>query len=151
MSQKLRQAQRTPEPMLRLVSAALDESPTVLIREISWRYGLGVIDPAGAGRATTDGAATPAGAAPGQRPERRQSGFIDGEVRPFRGDYRAAIDTINAFADRLAKDPAVAEVRVIKLPLNVNPTLALSGTTLENGAAIGSADFRLVIVLRPAA
>ncbi|MCW5605444.1 MAG: hypothetical protein KIT18_12955, partial [Burkholderiales bacterium] len=81
---------------------------------------------------------------------RRQSGLIEGEVRPFRGDYRGAIETINAFAGRVAADPAVAEVQVLKLPLNVNPTLQLSGNTLDSGEQTGTADFRMLIVLKTA-
>ena len=69
-------------------------------------------------------------------------------MRTFRGDYRAAIETINAFAKRLAADPAVAEVRVVKLPLNINPALALSGNTLDTRDPSGTADFRLLLVLK---
>ena len=151
ISQKLQRTLRTPEPMFRLVSEALEESPTIVVRELSWRYGVGVLDRSGSGTAAQEGTASPGVGSPGQQTQRRQSGLIEGEVRPFRGDFRAAIDSINAFADRLAKNPAVAEVRIVKLPLNVNPTLSLTGTTLESGAAPGNADFQLIIVLRPAA
>lgn len=86
-------------------------------------------------------------AAPAEK--RKQSALIEGEVRPFRGNYRKAIDTINSFADRIEKSPAVAEVRVVKLPLNVNPTLQLSGNTLDSPDQTATAEFKLLIVFKP--
>ncbi len=80
---------------------------------------------------------------------RKQSALIDGEIRPFNGDFRAAISTINEFAARLGKDPRVAEVRVVKLPLNVNPTQPLAGNTLDSPDQNATADFKLVLVLKP--
>jgi hypothetical protein len=80
---------------------------------------------------------------------RRQSALIEGEIRPFRGDYRSAIETINAFATRLGKDQTVAEVRVVKLPLNVNPALSLAGNTLDNPDQSAIADFKVLLVLKP--
>ena len=59
--------------------------------------------------------------------------------------------TINRFAGLIGKDPAVEEVRVVKLPLNVNPKQALSGNTLDNPeqTASSTADFRLLVLLKP--
>jgi len=82
--------------------------------------------------------------------QRKESALIDGEVRPFRGDYRSAIVTINGFAGRLAEEADVSEVRVVKLPLNVNPALSLSGNTLDNPEQGGTAEFKLLLVLKPA-
>jgi hypothetical protein len=79
---------------------------------------------------------------------RKQSGLVEGEVRPFRGDYRAAIEAINRFAETLSQQPEVAEVKVVKLPLNINTDLTMSGNTTENPAQTGKADFKLVLVLK---
>ena len=56
---------------------------------------------------------------------------------------------IHNFADRLGKEPPVAEVRVVKLPLNVSPTQPLAGNTLDNPEQGTAAEFRLVLVLKP--
>ena len=69
-------------------------------------------------------------------------------MRPFRGDYRAAIDAINRFADTLSQQPEVAEVRVVKMPLNINPSLTLSGNTTESLEQTGKAEFKLLLVLK---
>lgn len=137
---------RSPEPFLALVSTALDTNPTVLLREIEWKYGITPIE-SGASRG-----GKPATEAPGGAAVPRQSGLISGEIRPFRGDYRAAIETINRFAQTLAKDPAIEEVRITQLPLNVSPDLALAGNTVDaRDQAPTAAQFKLLILLRASA
>jgi hypothetical protein len=132
-----------------LLGRALERSPAIVIREFGWRYGIAEIPVEGSGGRE----ATPsdrAQAAPGPAGQRKESALIDGEVRPFRGDYRSAIDTINSFAERLRDEPEVAEARVVKLPLNVSPALSLSGNTLDNPEQGGTAEFKLLLVLTPA-
>jgi hypothetical protein len=128
---------------MHIVSRALEASPSIVLRELGWNYDQGALETGGAA-ARSAGAAVRGGAA-----ARRQGGLIAGEIRPFRGDYRAAIETINAFAARLARDPQVAEVQVVKLPLNVNPSLQISGNTLDSREEAGTADFRLLLIMKP--
>lgn len=143
IAQKLRQSSRTPETMMIAVSAALHESPSIALREFIWNYDQTRTETEGTSARSAD---TPG---PGINAPRRQSGLIAGEIRPFRGDYRAAINTINVFAGRLARNPAVAQVQIVKLPLNVNPNSQISGNTLDNREETGSADFRLLLVMKP--
>jgi hypothetical protein len=145
--QKLRKSARTPEMMMGIISNALEASPAIFLKEFGWKYAPTEIDAGGTVVRSASEPSAPAGVAE----SRKQSGLIDGEIRPFRGDYRAAINSINAFADQLGRDPAVQEVRVVKLPLNVNPALALSGNTLDSREQSGTAaEFRVLIVLKPA-
>ena len=146
IAQRLKESSRTPEKLMGIVSTALESSPNIVIGKFGWKYGLTEIDGGGPGTRTPASVPPPP---PGAGAVRKQSGFIEGEVKPFRGDYRAAIDAINAFSRRLASDPAVAEVRVVQLPLNIDPALALSGNTLDSREHAGAADFRLLIVLKP--
>ena len=149
IAQKLRETARTPEMVMTLVSRALEQSPSIVVRQFGWKYGTSEIssDRIGDRPPGADSKGPPAPAAPAL--VRRQSALIEGEVRPFRGDYRAAINSINDFAGRLGKDPAVAEVRVEKLPLNVNPTLSLSGNTLDSPDQSATAEFKLLVLLKP--
>jgi hypothetical protein len=141
---------RTPERMMVMMSRALETSPNIAIREFAWKYGSTDIAVEGGGlRTAADPSPAPVPPGAGAGTARRQSGLIEGEIRPFRGDYRAAIDTINAFADGLRRDPAVAAVRVVRLPLNVNPGLQLSGNTLDSPDQSSVAEFRLLIVFQP--
>lgn len=148
IAQRLKETIRTPEMLMGIISKALEASPAIVIRDFGWKYGPEEIE---SGGTSTRAAADTAAPAAGTVPQRKQSGLIEGEVRPFRGDYRDAINTINAFAGRLALDPMVADVRIVKLPLNVNPTLSLSGNTLDSREQLGTADFKLLIVMKPKA
>jgi hypothetical protein len=139
--------------MMAVVSQALESSPTVIIKDFGWQYGTTELEAGAAGSTGGSGAAQPSPATGlGATATRKESAFIEGEIRPFRGDYRSAIVTINTLADRISRDPSVANVRVVKLPLNVNPSLSLSGNTLDNPeqTATAIAEFKLVIVLKPA-
>jgi hypothetical protein len=155
IAQTLREEARTPRAMMSVISRALQASPTIVVRDFGWKYGTSEIDSEGRSAPTAE---TVPAAAPVFDPRmqlkptlvRKQSALIEGEIRPFRGDYRGAIATINDFADRIAKDPLVAEVRVVRLPLNVNPSLQLSGNTLDTPERqTGTADFRLLVVFKP--
>jgi hypothetical protein len=149
IAQRLRETSHSPQKVMALLGRALEKSPAIVIREFGWRYGIAEIPVEGSGgREAT--ASDRAQAAPGSAGQRKESALIDGEVRPFRGDYRSAIDTINSFAERLRDEPEVAEARVVKLPLNVSPALSLSGNTLDNPEQGGTAEFKLLLVLTPA-
>ena len=143
IAHQLREGLRTPEMFMRVASSALEAAPGISLSGLVWKHGA---DEADTGRPRGTAAASPAGGAAGQR---RQSGIIEGEIKPFRGDYRAAVAAINGFAERLGRDPAVAEARIVKLPLNVDPALALAGNTLDSREQGGAADFKVLVVLRP--
>ena len=151
IAQKLRGRVHTPQRMMALVSRAIDASPGIVIKEFGWGYGAAEISAQGFGARSTAEPAAPPAAGTGSALSRKESVFIEGEVRPFRGDYRSAINTINALASRMSGEPGVAEVRVLKLPLNVNPSLSLSGNTVDNPeqTATATAEFRLLVVLKP--
>lgn len=143
ISQRLSEGVRVPQGYMHAVSRALDATPGIAIRQFNWKYGRTDVE-AGGSKPT---AATPAAASPA--PTRRETGLIDGEVKPFRGDYRAAIGLIQAFTERLSRDPAVQEARVVKLPLNIDPKLPLSGNTVDKGQhGEAAADFQVLLVMK---
>jgi hypothetical protein len=150
IAQKLRESAHNPQRMMALVSRAMEANPAILIRELGWKYGATEIDSERGIRSAAG--APPAAPGAGGTPQlRRESALIEGEIRPFRGDYRSAILTINGFASRLGKEPEVLDVKVVKLPLNVDPSLPLSGNTLDNPeqSQNATAEFKLLVVLKP--
>ena len=147
ISQKIGNTTRSPELMMDMVSRALERNPAITVKSFGWKYGDTEIGAGGDRKSTPDNPA-PAAHSPGGR---KQSGLIEGEVRPFYGDYRAAIEAINRFAETLSQLPFVAEIKVVKLPLNISPGLTLSGNTAESHAQTEIAEFRLILVLKPAA
>jgi len=145
---KLRASTITPAPFLQVISRALDAAPEIVLTELGWQ------------NATTEfeAGATALGTVPAERAanppaspataSRKQSGVVAGQIRDFKGDFRRAIASINALAERLRSDPAVDNVRIVQLPLNVSPTLALTGNTSDNPARAGTAEFKMIVVLK---
>lgn len=137
---------RSPQPFMQLVSRAVSAQPEIFLKEIVWRHGTERPESASAPVSTGGNASSPpAASAEGMR----QSGTISGEVRPFHGDFRAAIAAIHRLARELARDPAVADVQVAKLPLNVNPESTLAGDTRDAAEHSGSAEFEIIVTLKP--
>ena len=71
--------------------------------------------------------------------------IVDGEIRPFQGDYRAAMTYIDAFVDDLRHHPRIAQVDVITMPINRDPGLSIH----QSAQALSTtATFRLKLRLR---
>ncbi len=138
---KLVQTARTPGELLNIVARALEPSPEINVLEVGWKHGAGRIEGASASVLARAGAE-------GGTAARQQSAYLAGEIRPFNGDYRAAIDAINRLSSRLSADAAVAQVEIIKQPLNVNQSLPLAGNTSEAAEQTGKAEFRLALTLK---
>jgi len=143
-AEQLKAAKRYPEPAMITVSRALERFPSVWLKSFGWKYALRSFDAGGTTR-RVDNLSAPTSVAPGVQVSRRQSAFVDAEIRPFEGDYRSALDEIARFAETLKQDPAVADVQVVALPLNVSPTMALTGSTTEATIRATSAPFTLHI------
>jgi len=151
LAEKLRTTAITPERFLQVIGRALTPSPEIALVELSWQnstseFETGTVATAGAGRTAPNPSPSGPVSAPGTG--RKQSGLIAGQVRDFKGDFRRAIIAINDLAERLRNDPAVDAVRIVQLPLNASPTLALSGNTADSPAQAGAAEFKLVVVLK---
>jgi hypothetical protein len=152
VSQRIGATTRTPQMMMDLVSQSLDANPVIVMRSFDWKYDItdfAAARDAGTNPTPSTGFAPPPLAQAGGR--RKESALIEGEVRPFRGDYRAAIDSINRFAESLAQQPNVGEVKVAKLPLNISPGLTLSGNTTDSRDQAGKAEFTIIVQMKPAA
>lgn len=145
LADKLLASGHTPEQFMTVVSRALEASPEISLVEVGWQYRPAEFEAAGGGApAAAERAAQPGGGAG----PRLQSGLVAGQIRDFKGDFRSAIASINTLAERLRKDPAVETVRIAQLPLNASSTLALAGNTADSPAKTGTAEFKLVVVLK---
>jgi hypothetical protein len=139
LADHLKQDSRTPERMMQVVSRALETSTEIALMRLSWKYGVPGESP--------DKAQPVAPPAVGGRWQ--EWGMVEAEVRPFHGDYRAAMAGINRFADKLKHDPDIASTSVIQMPLNVHSASALSGNTLDTASTDSvRAEFKLKLVLK---
>jgi len=136
VADQIKTFRRTPEPYMQLLAAVLSEFPQIELNRLDWRY------------ASTG--ATPQSSAVDISPSAwQQRGELEAEIRPFNGDYRAALLLIERFAARLRAQPNVADVAIVKLPLNLDPASTLSGSTQDSAdAQPGAAQFKLGIVIR---
>jgi hypothetical protein len=141
---KVVKAVRSPQPFLQIISRAMDAHPEIFLQEITWNYDTQRLE---TGIPAAPGGTPPAAASSIEN--LHQSGMLSGEVRPFHGDFRAAIAAINRVAEHLARDPAVADVKVVKMPLNVNPETALTGDTRDAAEHTGAAEFKIELTLKP--
>ncbi|HEY5929674.1 MAG TPA: hypothetical protein VIU02_05135, partial [Burkholderiales bacterium] len=139
IAQQIRESMRSPEAALLLVSRALDASPGIQLGRFEWAY-----DRRGSVAADAAAASVPADGSSGILLQRAH---LYGEVKPFNGDFKGALQQISAFASLLASTAAVAEVHALRLPLNASSETALSGSTNTPGES-GSAEFELAVVFK---
>ena len=136
---RIKEDSRTPERLMGAVSRSLETSGDIQLTSLDWKYG-----PASRPEGAAESPFAPAGIKGWQ-----ESGTVAGEVRPFHGDYRAAMASVNAWIGKLRKDPAVAGVSVQQLPLNIQSSSALSGNTLDAGGGDQArAEFRVRVALK---
>lgn len=75
--------------------------------------------------------------------------FVNGEIRRFSGDYRAALESVNRLMERLKADASVAQVDVLQAPVNVSSYSNLQGsTTDERTAQVTPALFKLRVIFK---
>lgn len=140
IAEQLRQSARTPEPMLVVISHALDGSPAIKLLRVEWKYGA----------QGESGAASSRQVHPDPGGPLMQTGIIRGEVSPYSGDHKEALARINAFASLLASDSKVAGVHALKLPFNASSESGISGSTNTPGGA-GGAEFEFAVTFKPGA
>ena len=138
---RIRDNVRTPETLFAVVSDALASSPTVAVTSLAWKYGKYPDAATAFAPASITGTATDR--------EWRQVGLMVGEITPFSGDYRSAISSIRDFAERLRQSPLVADVRIIKLPLDASSRQSLTGSTATATEQRRSALFEIAITYKP--
>ncbi|HZP91714.1 MAG TPA: hypothetical protein VFB20_02365 [Burkholderiales bacterium] len=139
---RIRSRLRTPESMFVVISKALDASPDIALKHIEWR------------RREEEEATAPspaagsAGAAPTKAAEGRQLGIVSAEVHGNIQNQRSVLARIQRFAAQLGSNRMVQEVKVLKLPVDLNASSGISGST----ASIDQPDqgtFQVAVVFRP--
>lgn len=140
LAARIRQDGRTPERMMLVVSHALAAEPEVVLTRLDWKLGA---DGQDAGKNAEMGQPLTAGVG------LTEAGSLEGEIRPFHGDYRAAMASINRLAESLRHAPEVAGVSVAQMPLNVHSASTLSGNTMDTSSPEAMrAEFKLRLVLK---
>ncbi len=130
---------RTPRSLLLLLGAALSASSDIGLGRVEWIHGGPERVPSGPQLVDFT---------PYLQNGTAQFGIVNAEVRDYRGDHRAALSSIRAFVRRLAEDERVAQVSVLRLPLDLDSTAGLNGSTASQQAT-ATAPFQVAVVLHP--
>ena len=138
-----------PLTIMSTISRALDKFEDLHLEEIQW---IASTDPnsviGGASEAEEAPSLSRELSAPEGHPAYRyyQIALIKGHIKPFNGNYREAIATIDRFAGSVRSQAAVEDVKTVTLPLNVGPETSLQGSTSEEPAT-KEANFAVRVVL----
>ena len=137
----------TPGTMLETVSTALQAYPRLQVKKIDWVASLDANQTVGDAAAAT-GAAGTAAEEPINDPAypHFQIAVVQGYIDPFDGDFRRALDEVNHFAEALRALPDVKRVKVLKQPLEIDPSASVQGGS-EQTKAEKEAEFEIKIVL----
>ncbi|WP_334108914.1 hypothetical protein [Methylobacillus sp.] len=136
----------SPARMMQVLGAILNQMSTIQLNRLRWvmSQDLNIKD--------EEGQATAQPTQASQSGEMYQIGFVTGEIRGFNGDYRAALETVQQFAEALKVNPTMLEVAVVQQPVNVSSYSSLQGSTSDARAAQNEkAVFKLKLVLKPEA
>jgi hypothetical protein len=132
---------RTPEPMFAVISHALDASPEILLQKLEWHY-------TDENSGKSDSKTVKPVATDPSNPV--QVGVVKGEINRFAGDYQLAMEIIHGFVERISKNNSVAEVKVLKLPLDVSSASGLNGSTTATPGKL-TAQFEIAVVFKSGA
>ena len=129
---------QTPRSLMLVLGAALNQSPNIGLNRIEWIHG---------GPDVLQAGARPVDVSSQLVNGIGQFGIIGAEVLSYEGDHQAALRDIRSFTRQLAADARVAQVDIIRLPIDLDPNAGLNGSTASQLAA-QSAPFEISLVLR---
>ncbi|MCI0400343.1 MAG: hypothetical protein L0Y67_03500 [Gammaproteobacteria bacterium] len=141
------QYKTSPVDMMTVISKGLTGFPSIQVDKLQWatstdpNYEFGNVRPGEV--PNRSGATTPTPAT--NIPYRFfQIALVAGYLEPFDGNYRAALATINEYAETLRSMKSVYHVDVVTLPLDTSSDARLQGTA---GVDKGEAKFSIRIVV----
>ncbi|WP_200919832.1 hypothetical protein [Duganella sp. Leaf126] len=143
----------SPWQMVAMVSAALEQAPQVRLLQLGWKVDLPgqpasapvVVGNGGAGAGAAGAPMSSLLAGIPARPP--QSLLLEAEILSPEDDYRNAVETMNRFAQQLARHPRLV-VQVDKPPIDTRSTVRLDGKA--GAAAVAPrATFTLNLVWKP--
>lgn len=149
LSQGIKASQRLPDRTMQIISNAISKAVDIQINRLYWVQSndanLKDNDVSIGTQSQEKKASIPA--LPSN--ELYEIAFVNGEIKRFTGDYRAALNSVNQLAERLKADVNVAYVEILQAPVNVSSYTNLEGSTTDDVEAKQSAAlFKLKIILK---
>jgi hypothetical protein len=142
---------QSPLQLMQLLSSAFEASPEISLSRIRWVQTSDKELKDEADNATSSQTNPPVPAGNSDPTKLIQIGFINAEIKNFNGDYRAALSSVNNFANHLRQNSSVEQVVILQEPVNVSSLANLQGSTTDENATTERppAIFKLKIVLKP--
>ena len=150
MTNTLKTFKTDPFKMLAVISKGLDQYPLVQLEGIDWAA---AADP---NKKISGDSTAPntQGVVGYSNIGTKDTGFdyyqialMNGEISPFDGDYRNALEMINRFAETLKNTDSVYNVSIVSLPLDTSSQANLQGTS-NSGPGTAKFSIRIVMGLR---
>lgn len=142
----------SPEVLMAGISKALDALPQIIITRLQWQ----VVDTSTLAVAADANApppppqpvdAAPQAALLGLPDKPSQVVILEGEIQPFNGDYRAALESVRMFAAELQKDKQL-RAEITLQPLDTRPTVKLENSAGEEKKGL-TARFAMKLIRKP--
>lgn len=140
-AEKLMSYKTNPQKTLVTLSFGLQKFPQLQLDRITWKSS---VDPnATVGSQGHRGAAGRNRSANAEKSRPRdgdartlyQLAVVRGQISPFDGNYRRALDLVNGYAEVLRGLPGVHHVRIQSLPLDVDSSSTLQGDAIRSSGA----------------
>lgn len=138
-----------PDALMSDVSRALDALPQIVIKQLQWQ----IVDPATL-LAPLDPNLPPPAVDTGPQPiilglpeKPAEILLINGEIQPFDGDYRAALESVRMFVATLQKNPQL-KATVTLQPIDTSPNVKLENKAGDTSTDM-TASFAIKLVRTP--
>ena len=141
MAHNLERQRVTPFDALQLISKSMEQFPLIQVERIVWSA---ASDPEAPGLEQESGEHTNVSIQTNNDGPDYQTATMHGYISPFHGDYRGALDMIDAFRVALGNTRQVRGVSLLSLPLDTGPEASLEGNSI---ATPGVARFSLRIIM----
>lgn len=139
-----------PDGLLTEISHALDALPQLVIKKVQWQ----IADAASLAAAGDPNAPPPPAIDTGPQasmlgvPEKpSEVVLLEGEIKPFDGDYRAALDSVRMFTAVLQKNPKLSATVTLQ-PIDTRPSVRLENSIGETNREL-QALFAIKLVRKP--
>jgi hypothetical protein len=134
LAQQFDSLKQNPQRLVFVISQALDKQPEIQIRRMRWKQtdDANVKDDESLYKDTS--LVSEVSVPPPPRPPSGlyEIGFVDGEIKNFSGDYRSAQASVETLVENLRKNKEVAQVTILRQPVNTSSHVSLQGSTLDN-------------------
>jgi uncharacterized protein involved in tolerance to divalent cations len=151
LAQSIKNLDQSPRQLMQILSGAFEASPEIALTRIRWTQTNDIEFKDEAGNPNALQATNIQPSAVNIDPTKLvQIGFINAEIKGFTGDYRAALNSVNKFVNKLRENDLVDQVMILQEPVNVSSLANLQGSTTDEGATTERppAIFKLKIVLK---